>query len=50
MILSTVLAALLCTSNALTFAPKAGSTGTDVAYVFMQGASSPAVGYTPVVE
>jgi hypothetical protein len=46
----TLLAALFSTSQAISFAPKAGTTGTDVAIVFFQGASSPVQGYAPVAE
>jgi hypothetical protein len=50
MISAIIAASLALTANSLTFAPKEGSTGTDVAYIFFQGASSPAAGYAPVIE
>ncbi|CDW91318.1 UNKNOWN [Stylonychia lemnae] len=50
MISLALLAALFSTSQAISFAPKAGTTGQDIALVLFQGASSPAQGYAPVAQ
>lgn len=50
MLIISIIATLLCTSQAISFTPKEGTTGQDIALVFFQGASSPVAGYGPVAE